>query len=222
MPPLLNIIGKKFHRLIVLERIPRVGDSRWKCKCDCGNTTSALGYNLKNGAVKSCGCLQREEASKSMRKRKTTHGMARSRQYKIWNGIKNRCLNIKSKEYKRYGMRGIKICDRWLKFENFWKDMENGYKTNLSIERINNNGNYCKENCKWATMKEQQNNRRSNTPITFNGLTLNLHQWAKKTGIKPNTIMERLKRGWTVKKALTRPVGITFHPSALDFVNNKE
>lgn len=203
MPPLLNIIGKKFHRLTVLERVPRVGDSRWKCKCDCGNITHALGYNLTGGAVKSCGCLQREEASKYMTKKKTIHGMARTRQYRIWNGMKNRCLNPNSEGYKDYGAKGITVCERWHKFMNFWEDMKEGYSDNLSIDRKDNEKGYCKENCRWIDMVGQANNRTNNRPITLNGVTMNLHQWARKTGIKPNTIDERLKRGWTLEKALT-------------------
>lgn len=206
MPPLLNIIGKKFHRLTVLSRIKRYGDSRWLCKCDCGNTTTALGYNLKNGAVKSCGCLQREEASIHMTKKKTIHGMARTRQYRIWNGIKNRCLNPNSEGYKNYGAKGITVCDRWLKFINFWEDMKEGYESGLSIDRKDNAKGYYKENCRWATMRMQANNRTSNRPITFNGITLNLHQWSRKIGVSSNTIDERLKRGWTLKKALTTKV----------------
>lgn len=121
----------------------------------------------------------------------------------IWKGIKKRCLLKTEKAYKNYGGRGIKICARWMKFKNFLEDM--GERPgNLTIERIDNNGNYCKKNCKWASRKEQNNNRRDNRWLEFNGEIMTYSQWGERLGIKVGTIWWRIKRGWTIEKTLKK------------------
>lgn len=136
---------------------------------------------------------------------KTIHNMSHSRLYQIWNSMKQRCSNPNAISYVRYGKRGIKVCDEWeSSFEAFrdWS-LENGYSDDLTIDRIDNNGNYCPENCRWATNKEQQNHTSYNRPYTYNGETHNIMEWAEKTGIHPNMLYKRLYRGWSIQKALT-------------------
>lgn len=130
-----------------------------------------------------------------------TSGM---RFYTIWSKMKQRCLNTNDPEYKRYGGRGIKICNRWLKFDNFFKDMFNKYTKELSLDRINNNKGYCKKNCRWTTAKIQANNRRTNRIIKFNGEEKTLMQWSEYLGIKRTTITQRLDYyGWNIEKTLS-------------------
>lgn len=140
------------------------------------------------------------------------HGMSYTKFYYIWYRIKLRCFNKKDKRYNDYGGRGITVCERWLKFENFRDDMYESYKEHrlknnyTSLDRINNNGSYKPNNCRWATRREQQNNTRQNHLITYKGQTLNLKQWADKLGINKNTLSKRINRsGWSIEKALNTP-----------------
>ena len=164
---LKNLIGKKFHRLTVLSEEPARNYVRYfKCRCDCGNIKITQGVCLNNGSCKSCGCLQKEKASK-LGKSKKTHGFSKMRFYRIWKGIKNRCYNERSHAYLRYGGRGICMAKRWHRFENFKDDMYPSYllkakrfgERNISIHRANNDGNYCVNNCEWTTIKIQNSNR---------------------------------------------------------------
>ncbi len=163
-----NLIGKKINRLTVLSEEPRKKGIRYfRCKCNCGNTKITQGVALNNGSCKSCGCLQKEKAAQLGRSKKK-HGFSGTRFYRIWKGMRNRCYNKNEPAYPRYGGRGISITDRWEKFENFKDDMYRSYmgsskkfgEKNISIDRINNDGNYCKENCQWSTTKIQNNHRR--------------------------------------------------------------
>lgn len=126
--------------------------------CHCGKKYWALAYPVDSGKIKSCGCLSKE----LWRKANTTHGMKKTRQYNTWKNIKQRCDNKNHTTYRYYGGKGITYCKSWSKFENFWRDMKDGYSDNLTIDRIDNNGNYCKENCRWVTMKEQSVNKSNN------------------------------------------------------------
>lgn len=203
-----NLCNMKFERLHVVEFSHRqFTHSYWSCICDCGNTTIVRGTLLKNGNTRSCGCLQRELKSINH----TTHGHYRngkmSRTYTSWSGMLSRCHNVKDPSYNRYGGRGIKVCERWNKFENFLEDMGERPE-DMSLDRIDNNGDYCPENCKWSTRKEQMNNKRSNKQITYKGVTKNITQWAEFIGINRNTLGRRLNLyRWSEERALSTPIG---------------
>lgn len=200
-----DIIGKKFGRLTVIKfsHIDKNKKHRYFiCKCNCGNTKTICSYRLKYGYTKSCGCL-RKELGKNML---TTHGMSKIKEYQTWVGIKARCINKKEPAYMNYGGRGIKICDRWKNsFENFYEDMGERPKRK-SLDRIDNNGNYCKENCRWATRKEQQRNTRTNIMITYKGKTFCAKEWAEKLNIKYPTLYYRIKSGWNIERAFTKNI----------------
>lgn len=199
------LTGQRFGRLIVKGQERRVEKSgRYVffciCKCDCGNIKHIRKKNLKKGKSLSCGCLAIELISK----RRRTHGYGHSNIYKIWNSMRVRCTNKKSKDFKNYGGRGILICESWINsFETFLRDMGGGYKKGLSLDRINNDGNYCKGNCRWATQKQQSNNTRRNVIVTYNGVVMTASQAADKIGVKGSIITNRLNLGWTEEKALS-------------------
>jgi hypothetical protein len=199
------MIGRKFSRLLVLSEAERLHQKRprYKCACDCGNISLVEGRHLRGEKIKSCGCLNRLRIGDFSR----THGMTETTEYKAWCGIKRRCLNINDKRYPEYGGRGIKICDAWANsFEQFYKDMGERPSGSYSIERVNVNGNYEPSNCVWIHNAEQSKNRRSNVIITHNGKTMILSEWAQETGLQSETISSRIKRGWSIADALTKPI----------------
>ena len=201
-----DLTGMRFGKLIAVSSVPyfRHRKRGWVCKCDCGNTHTVATQLLKDGRVQSCGCLHRQPITGSAT---FTHGHAPrgkiSPTYITWENMKARCFNPRNNHYKDYGGRGITVCDRWLKFENFLSDM--GPKPfGLSIERMNNNGNYEPSNCKWATRQEQAHNTRRNRWITFKGERLRFSEWAQRLGITYTSLYRRLKL-WPLDKALTQP-----------------
>lgn len=189
---LVDIKGQKFNRLTVLE-LDYIKGKRtyWKCQCDCGNIISVRGDSIRNGHAKSCGCLQKESARKTF----TKHGAYKSRIYRIWYCMLRRCYAPTYYEYHNHGGRGIIMCDEWRNdFVAFYNwAMENGYKDNLTIDRIDNNGNYEPNNCRWATMMEQSNNTRRNVFYEYNGERLTIAQLARKYNIEYGTLYSRLK-----------------------------
>lgn len=206
MGKIIDLTGKKFGRLTILELVPKkikhdaTRQAFWLCQCDCGNTHIAGSKSLRNGDTPSCGCITKE--------RLTKHGGYGTRLYNILDKMKYRCNNDKSKDYKHYGARGIKVCNEWQDatngFINFYKwATNNGYRNNLSIDRINNDGDYEPNNCRWVDNATQSNNRRTNRLITYKGVTKTLAQWSNSTGISSATIRERLRRGWTIEQSLT-------------------
>ena len=178
--------GLKYNRLTFINYVKndKWGKALWKCKCDCGNETIVNASSVTTGKTKSCGCLQLE----SRRITHTTHGMKKTRFYKIWLDMKSRCCNENDKRYINYGARGIEVCKEWLeKFENFRDDMYESYlehlakygEKNTTIDRIDVNLGYCKENCRWSTLIEQANNKRNNVIVEMNdGSTITIKQYA--------------------------------------------
>ena len=199
--PLVN--GEKFGRLtIVAKQAGKSADGRtlYLCKCECGNTLLVPANRLKNGNTKSCGCLKRDKGIEA----NTTHGLSKTRLYRIWGSMIDRCERKGCERYSRYGGRGITVCKEWRNnFQAFYDwAMANGYNPNAkfgecTIDRINTDGNYEPSNCKWVTNKEQANNKECTCRLEHNGECHTLKEWATITGISYNTIHKRFRRGET-------------------------
>lgn len=196
-----EMIGLKFGRLTVVSFNSKNERRQllWNCKCECGNkNVVAVGAKLREGSVVSCGCHRSErmiEINKNIHK---THGKSYSRLNKIWSQMKQRCYNAKANGYKDYGGRGIRICDEWLNsLENFYEwAINNGYDDNLTIDRIDVNGNYEPSNCRWITMEEQQWNKRNTKYVTINNETKTIKDWSEENGISAHNIWYRLSQGY--------------------------
>ena len=192
MGSFVDLTGKKFGRVTVIKRVgtEKHGGIIWNCSCSCGNSFNVVGDSLKRGLTKSCGCYRKENTSKMSKK----HGLKKHPLYNLWVGIRARCNNQKHKSYKNYGGRGIKICERWNNFESFISDMGDRPSPEHSIDRINNNGDYCPENCKWSTQKEQGRNMRKNVIINYNGKDYCISALAEHLGLKVGTLRYRLQK----------------------------
>jgi len=195
----LNLIGKIFGKLLVVgySGKNKYSQSIWLCKCECGNSKMILGNNLMKGDTKSCGCLHKESI--------TTHGFYGTRTYNIWKNMLARCFYEKNIGYKNYGGRGIKVCNRWLKFENFLEDMGK-CPGNKTLDRINNNLGYFKKNCRWISHEENNRNKNNNRNYTLNNKTQCLIAWAEEYRMNRKTLEHRLNRGLCIKDALTIPI----------------
>lgn len=200
MSKINNLEGKRFGFLtaVSLAGKNKHHKSVWLCVCDCGACAYVTGCNLSSGNTQSCGC-KRKEVSKNLN---LSHGSSKTRLFRTWANIKSRCLNQNNKSFKRYGGRGICICEEWKDFSKFEKwSLENGYKETLTIDRIDNNGNYTPNNCRWVDLKCQARNRSNNHTIC--GKTI--AQWAEETGINRGTILSRIEAGWSEFDATHKP-----------------
>jgi len=197
MPAKTDYTGQKFGSLLVIKRLPQepYTKAKYMCICDCGNETIVSGSNLVTGHAESCGC------------KVIKHGLAhKERLYNIWVGMRQRCRDKNSKDYPNYGGRGISVCSEWNDYLTFRKwALENGYQDNLSIDRINSDGNYKPSNCRWESYINQNNNKTDNVTIKYLGENKTLAEWAKIFNIPYKTVISRRFRGWDIKRILTTP-----------------
>lgn len=205
--PMNDLTGQRFGRLIVVQYL---GNRRYLVECDCSIKKSVYGYNLLSGDTASCGCLRKERTAAENRKART-HGMTETRLYYIWRGMKRRCYEVGASGYNDYGGRGIKVCDEWFDPTTFieWA-LFNGYDDNLQIERSDHDGNYSPENCRWVTVKTNQNNKRNSKFETAFGETKTQAEWMvdpRNVNKSIQGLRHRLKRGMSMEEALTTPVG---------------
>lgn len=198
----IDLTNQKFGRLTALYRLHNTdGKTKWLCICECGNLAETSLSHLRNGGAKSCGCLHKEMMIQTF----TKHNKSNTRLYNIWQGMKKRCYNINDEAYKYYGGRGIKVCNEWLNdFQAFYDwAMNNDYKENLTIDRIDVDTDYKPGNCRWATNKDQQRNKRSNNYYTINGETHCLKEWCEILNLNYYTVHNRIVRySWPIEKAL--------------------
>jgi len=191
----MNPIGMKFNKLTVIKKginTYKKKQTVWLCKCDCGNTTTVPLYRLTSNNTKSCGCLQG----------KGTHGYSKHPSYNSWRGAKDRCLNEKNKDFKKYGKRGITFGKKWLDIKTFISDMGSPPTKEHSLDRINNNKGYYKDNCRWATRIEQGNNQSTNRLISYMGKTKTIANWARELHINQSILRGRMKSGRTLEEAV--------------------
>ena len=206
---LQDLSNKKFHRLTVVERDGVTNPVRWICRCVCGEVRSVDAAKLTRGSTKSCGCLGREQAAERLKK----HGLSTSSEYRIYKAMINRCYNEKVESYPRYGGRGIKVCQEWIgSFETFYRDMGARPSPDYSIERRDNNGNYCPGNCHWATRKEQANNKRNNVlHDDGTGILRSITEIAELAGVPRATVASRVyaNKGVPIMSASREPIKYT-------------
>lgn len=205
----IDLTGMRFGRLVVIETCEQKTKStskRWVCKCDCGNLKEIDSQPLLNGVTVSCGCYSREINSARIKHGHNRKNKPKTPTYKSWDKMMTRCRNHNCKEYKYYGGRGIKVCERWSDFSNFLQDM--GERPNgKTLDRIDNNGDYEPSNCKWATDKQQANNNRRNVRYLYNGEMKTIAELSDILGISYDTLWCRLKRyKWSLENSLTKPV----------------
>ena len=212
-----NLVGMKFGRLTVMDReSPKSKKAKglWVCKCECGNVIKVNTSDLKSGNTTSCGCKRKE----TLRQLRTKHGESNTRLYNVWSDMKKRCYNTKNVDYKNYGGRGITVCDEWMDFQNFYEwAIANGYdetapRGQCTIDRIDVNGCYEPENCRWVNWHIQMNNKRNNRILTYNGESHTLAEWCEIVNIPYNCLKSRLnKLHWSVEKTLTTPTRNKIH-----------
>lgn len=208
--PTKDITGMTFGRLVAKCRandyISPSGRhiAQWKCECSCGNNVIVTVSHLTSGSTKSCGCYNQE-----CRHNRTSNGLRYTSLYGVWNEMKQRCFNENSTAYINYGGRGIKVCDEWANdFESFYSwSIDNGYMHGLSIDRINNDGDYEPSNCRWVIDSIQANNKRTNKKYSLDGDEHTVSEWCEIFGIRnKSTVYARLSRGWNIKRALTEKI----------------
>lgn len=210
MSAFTDLTGQRFTKWKVLKRAANYknGKARWVCLCDCGNESIVISQGLLNGRSRSCGCLQRIIASQSNTTHGCTVGRTQSREYRAWAAAKRRCFNPNARGYEDYGGRGITMCQEWEQnFEAFLNAM-GACPVGHTLDRYpNNEGNYEKSNCRWATRKQQNRNTRRNHWITHDGITLTISEWAERTGLSQSVIYSRISRyHWSAEKTLATPL----------------
>lgn len=215
-----NMIGKQYNNWTVLDYshfnersfFDKTRNKRryakehfLKVECKCGTIRNVRPAPLKNGKSKGCGC----DGNYTETQFKKKHGLTNSRLYKIYSGMKSRCYKDWDKDYKNYGDRGIAVCNDWLKdFSNFHKwALKNGYKEDLTIDRIDNNGNYSPENCRWTTIINQSNNKRNNIYITYQNKTKTATEWSRELKVNADTLHNRKRLGWSDDEIISTPIG---------------
>jgi hypothetical protein len=192
------IVGKKFGRLTALRHDH---GNRWIYSCECGAEKSIDKYEVNRGNTRSCGCLRKELMS-----RPKSHGLTGTRIHSIHRGMMKRCYNRNHHAFAKYGGRGIKVCKRWQNVAHFAKDMGSPPGKGYTLDRINNGKGYSPSNCRWATWREQENNRRNSRRITFCGETKTIMEWSRELDVPHSRLYQRLSRpGWTVVRAFTEP-----------------
>lgn len=205
MGRLLDLTGQHFGKLTVIEFAGYAPNRKtlWRCKCGCGRETIVKTNALRNGETKSCGCLRTQASSETHRK----HGMSETRLYRIWIGMKARCLNPNVPCFPNYGGRGITVCAEWTESFDPFRDwaLANGYRDNLTIDRIDVNGNYCPDNCRWVSMKTQCENRSNNNLLKLDGETQPVSVWAERIGVSADLLYSRKRKGWTDERILKTP-----------------
>ena len=202
----LEYIGRKSGRLAVIDVVTvqtkKVKQQKMlKCSCSCGRETNVLPYQFRNGSVRSCGCLR--SVFHAVRDGRSYHPL-----YAIWYQMMRRCYYEKTDAYYRYGGRGIYVCDEWHDFLNFakWSDSVGGRPNGYTLDRINNDGPYSPENCRWATMHDQCRNKSDNVIIEYNGKSQALVDWADEIGINKPALQHRYNRGWSIERMMTEPL----------------
>lgn len=187
--PLRDLTGQRFERLAILGYAGsrRGGGAIWRCQCDCGAVVECHSANLVNGRTKSCGCYKQDHPST------LSHGKSKTTVHNVWCGMRQRCENESAEAFPLYGGRGITVCERWQLFENFLADMGEP-PPGMTIDRIDNDGPYSPENCRWATTTEQARNRRSVAVVEWRGETHTLPEWEQLTGIPRKVLWHRLKK----------------------------
>lgn len=198
-----DLTGKKFNKLTALYRVGNIGKcAAWHCVCECGNEVDVRAESLKSGNTKACGCMIPTTYQNSY-----IHGMSKTRLYKIWQGMYTRCYRENNKYYCNYGGRGITVCDEWRNNFIDFRDwaLKNGYSDELTIDRIDVNGNYEPENCRWATRIEQMNNTRANKKVDYKGERRTISEFARMHNMEPSVVRSRIARGWKMEDALSFP-----------------
>lgn len=188
-----DIGGRRYHRLVAVRLVGRSKKGNlWECLCDCGGIKVTTAGLLNANAIRSCGCRKSLGTA--------THLMTETRIYRIWRSMRTRCNNPNTNNYDDYGGRGIKVCPEWSDFNCFYNDMKDGYEDHLQLDRVDNDADYCKENCKWSTRAEQTRNKRNNYWFEAGGLRMIKMDWAERWEVSHTTLNNRMKQGLTFQQ----------------------
>ena len=203
MPKKIDLSDQTYGWLTVLHEHPErklVGGKKvtqWVCRCKCGNIVILPTRYIREGHSKSCGCMPFSVGD-----------MSKTRPYRIWHGMKERCRNKNNSRFKYYGARGISYDPKWDDFNLFWEDMKDGYSDNLTLDRKDNDKGYCKDNCRWVTQTIQVRNKRNTVLVTYKDETKPLIEWAEQFGLSYTQLTDRvIRRNWSIERALTQPLG---------------